>query len=169
MNFPMKILSCLLAGVLIASCAPNYSDRRESPQDKMKAKLKSRGYQVESSMDINQTRLLIQPEKTPSGIFRTTIMIDPDKNPDKLSIKEITAMILALANASGFSTVDCPQNQMDCFRKEDVHLSIADTDSPGIIRLEIVKEKTALQGAVDTVVKFFFEALLQYIQQLPRH
>jgi hypothetical protein len=145
-------------------------DPQKTAQDKVRDKLKiiaAKTNGAETANAENQSvRLLIHPESTVPGIFRATLMIDQNKNLGNYSIKDISAAIIAVANSSGFSKVNCSLKQISCFQKNGARLSLESTDSPEIIRLEIAKDKTTSEKVADIAIQIFFEGLLQHLHQL---
>ena len=168
----MKTLIYLVSCLCVISCTTTDTSPRKTNQERIKDQLRTittTSGNTDQSNDKNQTvRLLIHPEKLSSGLFRATLTIDQNKNQSNFSMNEITATVIAFANSSGYSKVDCSLNQIACFVRGGIHLSVESTDSPEIIRLEIAKDKTILESAADTAVKIFFEGLLLHLQQPSR-
>jgi len=165
----MKILIYIVSCLFVISCATSDPSPQKTNQERIRDKLRTMSATSantdRSDGDSQSVRLLIHPETLSPGVFRATLMIDKNKNRGNFSMNDIAAAVIAFANSSGYSRIDCSLNQIACFVKDDIHLSLEYTDDPEITRIELVKDKTALENVADTAVQIFFEGLILHLQR----
>lgn len=160
---------------MIAACATNNPDRdasatyRQKLNDKSQAKLSALTEKLRSnsSKENNQNYISVKLYKLSGPGYGAILKLDQD-NKENLSMTDVTAAITSFIASSGFIKVDCSSSQIACFTKEKFSLALEPTDSPNSIRILFVteeKQEVVAHRAADTMLQFFFEILLAYLQQ----
>lgn len=165
---------CGVLCAMITACAGHNPEQNETAMhkqlnDRLRAKLSAFTEKQRSNSDKgkNENYISVKLYKLPGPGYGAILKIDPS-NKENHSMTDVIAAVTSFITSSGFIKVDCSSNQIACFKKEKSSLSLEPTDAVDTIRIQLMMEKNEERVSYrvpDTMLQFFIEVLLSYLQQ----